>query len=128
MAQRTNLADISGSMGVATPEQTTYDLVRYPGAAGHLSNVATVLSELEEKMNPEALLELAPLFKLPDVQRLGYLLDLVDHQDALADPLAIWLNKRRNRHVLLRADAKTTNIEAENRWRVVPNEVVEVDL
>jgi hypothetical protein len=78
-------------------------------------------------MNPEALLELAPLFKLPDVQRLGHLLDLVD-QDALADPLAIWLNKRRNRHVLLRAGAKTKNIEAENRWRMVPNEVVEVDL
>ena len=64
MAQRTNLADISGSMRVATLERTGYDLVRYPGAAGHLSNVATVLSELAEKMNPEALLELAPLFKL----------------------------------------------------------------
>jgi hypothetical protein len=114
-------------MRVATPEQTAYDLVRYPGAAGHLSNVATVLSELAEKMNSKALLQLAPLFKLPDVQRLGYLLELVDH-NALADPLATWLNKRRNHHVLLRAGAKTKNLEAENRWRVVPNEVVEVDL
>jgi len=117
----------TGSMRVATPEQTAYDLVRYPGAAGHLSNVATVLSELAEKMNSEALLELAPLFKLPDVQRLGHLLDLVD-QNVLADPLATWLNKRRNRHILLRAGAKKKSMEAENRWRVVPNEVVEVDL
>jgi len=117
----------TGSMRVATPEQTAYDLVRYPGAAGHLSNVATVLSELTDKINPEVLLELAPLFKLPDVQRLGHLLDLID-QDSLSDPLATWLNKRRNRHVLLRAGAKIKNIEAENRWRVVPNEVVEVDL
>jgi len=117
----------TGSMRVATPEQTAYDLVRYSGAAGHLSNVATVLYELAEKMNSEALLALAPLFKLPDVQRLGHLLDLVD-QDSLADPLATWLNKRRNRHVLLRAGAKTKNIKADNRWGVVPNEVVEVDL
>ena len=95
----------TGSMRVATPEQTAYDLVRYPGAAGHLSNVATVLSELTDKINPEVLLELAPLFKPPDVQRLGHLLDLID-QDSLADPLATWLNKRRNRHVLLRAGVK----------------------
>jgi hypothetical protein len=114
-------------MRVATPEQTAYDLVRFPGAAGHLSNVATVLSELSEKMNPEKLLQLAPLFKLPDVQRLGHLLDLVD-QCALADPLATWLSKRRSRQVLLRAGVRTKNIKAENRWRVVPNEVVEVDL
>ena len=117
----------TGSMCVATPEQTAYDLVRYPDAAGHLSNVATVLSELAEKLNPEALLKLAPLFKLSEVQRLGHLLDLVD-QDALADPLAIWLNKRRNRPVLLRASAEVKNKKADNRWRVVPNEVVEPDL
>jgi predicted transcriptional regulator of viral defense system len=75
----------TGSMRVATSEQTAYDLVRYPGASGHLSNVATVMIELAEKLSPEALLKLAPLFKLSDVQRLGYLLDLVN-QDALADP------------------------------------------
>ena len=117
----------TGSMRVATSEQTAYDLVRYPGAAGHLSNVATVMSELAEKLSPEALLKLAPLFKLSDVQRLGYLLDLVN-QDALADPLAIWLNKRRSRPVLLRVGTEAKNKKADNRWRVVPNEVVEADL
>jgi predicted transcriptional regulator of viral defense system len=117
----------TGSMRVATPEQTAYDLVRYPDAAGHLSNVATVLSELAEKLNSEALLKLAPLFKLSDVQRLGHLLDFIN-QDALADPLAIWLKKRRNRHVLLRPGAEAKNIKADNRWRVIANEVVEADL
>jgi len=117
----------TGSMRVATAEQTAYDLVRYPCAAGHLSNIATVLSELAEKLNPEALLKLAPLFKLSDMQRLGYLLDLVN-QGALADLLAIWLNKRRSRPVLLRAGAEAKDKKANNRWRVVPNEVVEADL
>jgi hypothetical protein len=67
------------------------------------------------------------LFKLSDVQRLGYLLDLVN-QDALADPLAIWLNKRRSRSVLLRVGTEAKNKKADNRWQVVPNEVVEADL
>ena len=130
LLDRSSVFDVqteTGSMRVATPEQTAYDLVRYPDAAGHLSNVATVLSELAEKLNPEALLKLAPLFKLSDVQRLGHLLDHID-QDALADPLAIWLNKRRKRSVLLRAGAEAKNKKADNRWRVVLNEVVEADL
>jgi hypothetical protein len=49
-------------------------------------------------------------------------------EDALADPLAIWLKKRRNRPVLLRAGAEAKNKKADNRWRVVLNEVVEADL
>jgi len=123
----TDVQTETGFMRVATPEQTAYDLVRYPGAAGHLSNIATVMSELSEKLNPETLLKLAPLFKLSDTRRLGYLLDLVN-QDVLADPLAIWLNKKRSRPVLLRVGTEAKNKKADNRWRVVPNEVVEADL
>jgi hypothetical protein len=114
-------------MRVATPEQTAYDLVRYPEAAGYLSNVATVISELAENLNPEALLKLAPLFKLSDVQRLGYLFDRVN-QGALADPLANWLSKNRIRPVLLRPGIKAKNKKADNRWRVVPNEIIEADI
>jgi predicted transcriptional regulator of viral defense system len=117
----------TGSMLVATPEQTAYDLVRYPDAAGHLSNVATVISELSENLKPETLLKLAPLFKLSDVQRLGYLLDLVN-QGSLADPLSIWLSNKRSRHVLLRSGIKAQKKKADNRWRVIPNEVVEADI
>ena len=130
LLDRSSVDDVqteTGSMRVATPEQTAYDIVRYPDAAGHLSNVATVLAELAERLNPGALLKLAPLFKLSDVQRLGYLLDLVD-QGALADPLATWLNTRRKRPVFLRVGAESKNKKADNRWRVVVNEVVETDL
>jgi len=123
----TDVQTETGSMRVATPEQTAYDLVRYPGSAGHLSNVATVLAELAEMLNPRTLLKLAPLFRISDVQRLGYLLDLVN-QDALADPLARWLKKRRSRPVLLRVGMEAKINKADNRWNVVRNEVVEADL
>lgn len=42
-------------MQVATPETTAFDLVRFPAAAGYWSNIATVLSELAEKLDPEPL-------------------------------------------------------------------------
>jgi len=66
---------------------TAFDLVRYQVAAGHLSNVATVLNELVEEMNGAALLNLAATVRLPDVQRLGFLLDRIGAV-SLADPLA----------------------------------------
>ena len=78
----------TGSMRVATPETTAFDLVRYPAGAGHLSNTATVLAELAERLDADALVGLAPLVCVPDVQRLGYLLEAVG-KHRLASPCAL---------------------------------------
>ncbi len=61
---------------MALPETCAFDLVRYPEGAGHLSNAATVLVELAERLDERKLVDVAPLVRLPDVQRLGYLLDV----------------------------------------------------
>lgn len=50
----------TGTMRVATPETTAFDLVRYPAGAGHLSSAATVLSELAERLEARALVTIAP--------------------------------------------------------------------
>ena len=49
-----------GFIVVSTPEATAFDLVGYHHRAGGLSNVATVLSELAEKIDPERLVTAAP--------------------------------------------------------------------
>jgi hypothetical protein len=51
-----------------------------------LSNVATVLLELAERLEPEAIYSLAKRRKTPEIQGLGYLLDRTG-QPRLADPL-----------------------------------------
>lgn len=61
----------TGTMRVAAPESCAFDLVRYPEAAGHLSKVATVLAALAEPLDAHKLVDVAPLVRLPDVQRLG---------------------------------------------------------
>jgi predicted transcriptional regulator of viral defense system len=116
----------TGSMHVATPETTAFDLVRYSAGAGHLSNAATVLAELAERINADALAEVAPLVRTPDVQRLGYLLDAVGEQ-RLAEPLAKWLSTRHPRVVPLRPGIMT-NMAPDRRWHVLPNEKLELDL
>lgn len=116
----------TGSMRVSTPEATALDLVKFAGAAGHLGNVATVLGELAERCSGEALVEAAPLHATPDVQRLGYLLELVGER-ALADALAAWLSTQRYRAVPLARGVAEGRAEPDPRWRVRPNVEVEID-
>jgi len=116
----------TGTMRVATPETTAFDMVRYQAGAGHLSNAATVLAELAERMDGRALVGIAPLVGLPDVQRLGYLLDAIGASD-LAGPLAKWLQKLRPRAIPL-CPGEPADAEVNKRWHVLPNAELEVDL
>ena len=117
----------TGDMAVASPETTAFDVVRFFSAAGHWNNVATVLSELAEKLNGQKLVEIAPHVRLPDVQRLGYLLTLVG-EGGIAKPLAAWLTSRRVTVVRLRTDRPAGDAGVDARWRLVPHEEVDIDL
>ena len=118
----------TGTMRVATPETTAFDLVRYQGDAGHLNNAATVLGELAEYMDAQALVNIADYMRLPDVQRLGYLLDAVSEND-LADPLARWLKQHRLRSVPLYPGTMVpVGVAIDKRWHILPNVELEVDL
>ena len=114
-------------MRVATPEATAYDLVRFASAAGHLSNVATVLRELAEKLDPEALAKLSGVYGAPDTQRLGYLLDRLGER-ALAEALARALEEQRVRTVLLAPRQRRGRATRDERWKVTPNVDFEVDV
>ena len=116
----------TGTMHLATPETTAFDLVRYPSGAGHLSNAATVLAELAERMDSRALVDIAPLVRLPDVQRLGYLLEAVGER-RLADPLAAWLEEKRPRGIALDPRGPT-GAAVDGPWRVQENVELELDL
>jgi predicted transcriptional regulator of viral defense system len=116
----------TGTMRVSTPEATAFDLVRFAAAAGHLGNVATVLGELAERLSAEALVEVASEHALPDVQRLGYLLELVG-EGGKAGGLASWLADNRVRPVVLARGRPRGTAEPSGTWRVVPNVEVESD-
>ena len=116
----------TGTMRLATSETTAYDLVRYPAGAGHLSNTATVLAELSERMDGHALVDIAPLVSLPDVQRLGFLLEAVGER-GLAEPLARWLEGRGPRSIALDPRGPV-GVLPDGPWRVQANVELEPDL
>jgi predicted transcriptional regulator of viral defense system len=117
----------TGSMRVSTPAATAFDLVRYASTAGHLSNVATVLNELVEKLDANAIVDVAALYSVPDAQRLGYLLEMIGRRH-LNGPLWDWLSERRYRVVPLVSGPPTNDEKVDPRWKVLPNADVEADL
>jgi predicted transcriptional regulator of viral defense system len=117
----------TGSMLVSTPETTAFDLVKFSSACGGWSNVAMVLSELAERIDPAGLHTLAELRKSPEVQRLGFLLDQAG-QSRLADALLRALAVRRYRPVLLAPDMPQGDAVPAAPWRVIPNVEIELDL
>lgn len=64
-----------GTVLASSPEATALDLVGYADRAGGLNQVATVLSELAERIDPEKLAVVARTAPVPWAQRLGYLLE-----------------------------------------------------
>lgn len=122
----TSMPTDTGSMLVSTPEATAFDLVRFASAAGHLSNVATVLRELAEQLSATKLEKLAPEHALPDVQRLGYLMDTMG-QSSKVEGLAHWLYGRRVRPSLLGRGRGLSAAQPDAKWRIIPNVEVELD-
>ena len=117
----------TGSMRVSTPETTALDLVRYAEASGFLDNVATVLIELAERINPDRLAKTAALGQHPDAQRLGYLLDRIGLKN-VAGPLARLVASWRRHPVLLSPGKRARGFQHDPRWYVVPNEEVTAEL
>jgi len=117
----------TGDIRVSTPEATALDLVRYPEHCGGLSNVATILHELGERLDGSELARVAEADgEVAYAQRLGYLLDLVGRQE-VARALAAWVVARAPRVTPLSPGQRMAGARRDARWRVAVNEEVERD-
>jgi len=131
---RRNAADVPtvrlntprGHIAVSTPEATAFDLVGYVGRAGGLDNVATVLAELAERLDPAALASIAPLSPVPWAQRLGYFLEQVGAGDKTS-PLAEHVAGVVNETTALVPSASAEGAPYDKRWRILANVQVEPD-
>src|SRR3989449_1851405 len=117
----------TGEMRISTPDATALDLVRYPEHCGGLSNVATVLRELAERLDGNQLMRVAQADgEVAYAQRLGYLLDLVGREEVAHAPRD-WVAARAPRVTPLSPGQPMTGARRDARWRVAVNEEVERD-
>lgn len=118
----------TGFMWVSEPAVTAFDLVRYPDVAGGWANIATVLYELAEELDPAALAEVADRLEyFVDVQRLGYLLELLAER-ALAEPLAVRVGMHLPEPAPLVPGRIERGSELDARWRLHVNAEIVPDL
>jgi predicted transcriptional regulator of viral defense system len=68
-------------MKVACLELTLLDLLRYPHAGGGLDHIATVLSDLGDRVDPTKVAVLSRAFERSVVQRLGHLLGRLGYKN-----------------------------------------------
>ena len=123
----------TGTMKVSSAALTALDLLRYPQASGGIDNIATVLSDLRQKIDPEQLAALSAVVERPVVQRVGHLLDHFDH-DELTEPMLEALRARGSLPwtELDRKGAQDPDFAPEPRqrdlrWRVIVRRVPRVD-
>ena len=118
---------LRGVMRVSSPETTALELVGYASSAGGLDNVATVLAELAEGLDAGRLTVEAAKAPLTWVQRLGWLLELVE-ADGVAAALAPRVRERVRRVAPLDSSRPRTGAPRSARWKLALNTDVEPDL
>ena len=115
-----------GTILVSTPEATALDLIGYQSHAGGLDQVATVLSELAERIDPDKLAATAGLAPVPWAQRLGYLLEHVGFDNKTA-PLKAYVRKHANQSVALLRAAPHEPSRRDKDWKLYVNADVEAE-
>jgi len=115
-----------GTVLVSSVEATAVDLVGYAHHAGGLDQVATLLSELAEQIDPQRLVAAAQTAPVPWAQRLGYLLDLLGAADK-AEPLKDYVSESARDATPLLPAAPHTDVARANDWKVWINAEVEAE-
>lgn len=115
-----------GTVLVSSAEATAVDLVGYAHHAGGLDQVATVLSELAEKIDPQRLVAAAQTAPVPWAQRLGYLLELVGAAEKAAVLKAYVRHKARDVTPLLPA-VPHKGTKHSTDWKLYVNAAVEAE-
>ena len=116
-----------GTLLVSSPEATALDLIGYVQHAGGLNHVATVLSELAERIDPKQLAAAARTAPVGWAQRLGYLLEHLGFT-AQIPALKEYVREHAKQSTALLPKAPRTRVCRDKGWKLYANSSVEAEL
>jgi len=126
----TKIKTKSGYVSVSVPELTALDLVADYNKVGGLSRAAEILLELCELTKwDKSKLQILDYFKMPTIQRLGYILDFLE-QSTQADALyalIVQANKKTRKTPLKPELQVADKMNSNNRWKIIENYELEID-
>ena len=114
-----------GPMLVSSVEATALDLVGYVDRVGGLDHVAVVIGDLADQIDGIALTEAAKTAPVSWSQRLGYLLELLGHEERL-QPLESFVKANARDFIALVPSRPVLQAKRVARWHLDAN--VDVDL
>jgi len=123
----------TASVKFSSPELTAADLLLYPKKAGGINFIVTILSELAESLD-FGKVESDFFENIPAaiIQRLGYLLDIIIGENAIADKLyrqAMNANMAFRYTAIVATDRHSLrNVERNEKWKIIENYRPEGDL
>jgi predicted transcriptional regulator of viral defense system len=123
----------TGYLKISSPELTAVDLLLYPSKAGGLNNIATILTELIEVIDPDKLIMLIDVIKEKSwIQRLGYILDNIDALDEnkkeiLINKLQDHLKLKKLFYLSLVAEEPILGASYCKKWMIIENLKIEQD-
>lgn len=115
-----------GTVLVSTPEATAIDLVGYYNHVGGLDQVATILSELADTLDPDKLVVAAQTAPVSWAQRLGYLLETVE-AGTRAQALKSYVSEHARQATLLLPTATDKGSRRDEGWKLDINADVEAE-
>jgi predicted transcriptional regulator of viral defense system len=121
----------AGFLFISNPVLTATDLIQYERRIGGINRAATVIYELIDVLKPSDFnMDVIKHVNLTTLQRLGYLLEYTCSSTGLSDALFNTLKKNNLRlfRIPLKAAAQTRGFSSGNRWKVIANAVIEIDL
>ena len=124
----------TGYLKVSTPEVTAMDILYNIKRSGGLNNVATVLSELIETINPDKLIKLAEQTKKTSwLQRLGFILEKLDPMDEVAKEkisraIENYLARKSLSLIPLNPKLPIKGMPRHRKWNIIENTTFESDI
>jgi predicted transcriptional regulator of viral defense system len=116
-----------GPIQVSSPETTAVDLVGYQHQIGGLDQVATIVSELADRLDAQKLVSAAQTAPLPWAQRLGYLLERAGAADKVAS-LKDYIHSVAPENTALLPQESTGGKRRDVHWKLIVNADVEPDV
>lgn len=122
----------TGRLRISTPAQTMVDLVRFYKAGGYMDNVACVIHSLADVVASKDLEKVLPLSETSPLQRLGYILDVLE-REKLSSCVDRFLNRERHKaRTFLKpdVDVKTGRFARDRlynqKWKLVINDSLDL--
>ncbi len=116
-----------GTIHISTPEATAVDLAGYCHRAGGIDQVATVLFELAEQIDPQKLVAAAQTAPVTWAQRLGYLFERISACKQVT-LLKAYVKDKARQAVPLVPENIHKKMPRDPDWKILVNADIEPDL